>query len=63
MNDINVDEAFMRITKDVYYKVQNGIPTGLQAPIAKQVTTKGINGNNNTANLTSPQQKKKSSWC
>jgi phage-related protein len=60
MNDINVDEAFMKITKDVHTKAQAGNNTSI---IKSSSTTfkPGQTGISNTADIRNPPPKK--SWC
>ena len=65
-NDINVDEAFMRISKEVFQRLESAPPAPAPIGATKATTTSGFASTSNTkaissANFTPPP--KKSSWC
>lgn len=67
-NDINVDEAFMRISKESFQRLESApVQTGPGATKATALTSSmGANSSNNTKAISSAQFKeppKKSSWC
>lgn len=66
-NDINVDEVFMRISKESFQRLESApVQTGPGATKATAFTSTGANNNNNTKAISSAHFKepaKKSSWC
>lgn len=65
-NDINVDEAFMRISKEAFQRVEaSPVPSGLGATKATTTST-FASSNSTTKSISSSNFKeppKKSNWC
>jgi hypothetical protein len=61
INDINVDEAFMRITKDVSARIQSG--GGSSSSSSSKAIKPGASGSRTISSFSSSDPKPKRSWC